>query len=626
MDSDSDDEDVKPKCGNHCLIKCVIKLIPFLSVGSKFIQHISGNILVVMYKFLAESAGDWHGFIQLLCICLQLAINKVYSSYSSKLLNASEHLSCSLDVVIQLQPSLETANLNVVSGLIRVMRNILKLLNQREDSLPKVIYLDHVNSCLSNVPWISLIDEALNDPKCDDSSGRKLLLLGEEDGHLESRLILLGYFLQFLCSLVDQSGLVEREIGSNFNHPILFQITSMIPRVLNCCLCEERDHTMFIIRYFKHKMLMMMIRLSSLINQDYSVLVSWVQLLHKYFEDDLEKPIMELKREEDASLIDSPFLNCTSDLEGQGFGMSHLQRQVIFLFLKCSISLMCSREKNDPPCRTSNLCPSVELKPDQEFCTQRKSLLEIYTWLERQISRNMFMDEKLFLAKHMEFSLSILQLYMHEDDLLFKMLLLQLSLPSSAEKLMCGKRTFQEMKDDILFHVSNIFNPISVFHLFLAELSYDHQVLLDYLISKDTGISCGEYLLRCLRLVCDSWGFFVEFFVDQSITSQSCCKKINAFQDGPNSQSQLSSLGGGDKTYVSLNVDDAEKPKPDISYGRSRGNYYANAKVCLLLLKNSIENLRQKNLFPYNPEALLRRLSRFQELCHKQEEYFISNN
>lgn len=76
---------------------------------------------------------------------------------------------------------------------------------------------------------------------------------------------------------------------------------------------------------------------------------------------------------------------------------------------------------------------------------------------------------------------------------------------------------------------ADVFNPIHLFHLFLAEvplqrrkispksffylrkssfiscckvsvsllqISYDHQVLLDYLISKDTGSICAEYLLR----------------------------------------------------------------------------------------------------------------------------------
>ncbi|XLU77855.1 hypothetical protein S245_001276, partial [Arachis hypogaea] len=44
----------------------------------------------------------------------------------------------------------------------------------------------------------------------------------------------------------------------------------------------------------------------------------------------------------------------------------------------------------------------------------------------------------------------------------------------------------------ILFH-------LHLFYLFLSEASviihYDYQVLLDYLISKDTGIRCAKYLL-----------------------------------------------------------------------------------------------------------------------------------
>ncbi|XLS86498.1 hypothetical protein HN51_036664, partial [Arachis hypogaea] len=48
---------------------------------------------------------------------------------------------------------------------------------------------------------------------------------------------------------------------------------------------------------------------------------------------------------------------------------------------------------------------------------------------------------------------------------------------------------------------------LHLFHLFLSEASvnihYDHQVLLDYLISKDTGISCAKYLLRPSRRFSD---------------------------------------------------------------------------------------------------------------------------
>jgi len=95
---------------------------------------------------------------------------------------------------------------------------------------------------------------------------------------------------------------------------------------------------------------------------------------------------------------------------------------------------------------------------------------------------------------------------------------------------------YQDVMKDFPLALSDIFKPVYLFHLFLCEASimhylsswrltphcyplyqlvyfvklkkayylvlidlqihYDHQVLLDYLISKDTGISCAKYLLR----------------------------------------------------------------------------------------------------------------------------------
>ncbi|KVI02657.1 hypothetical protein Ccrd_019051 [Cynara cardunculus var. scolymus] len=47
--------------------------------------------------------------------------------------------------------------------------------------------------------------------------------------------------------------------------------------------------------------------------------------------------------------------------------------------------------------------------------------------------------------------------------------------------------------------------------------------------------------------------------------------------------------------------------------------FYA-AIDCLLLLKKSVENLHQKNLFPYNPEVLLRR--NFAKACTVSQQTF----
>ncbi|CAL2262501.1 unnamed protein product [Prunus armeniaca] len=135
---------------------------------------------------------------------------------------------------------------------------------------------------------------------------------------------------------------------------------------------------------------------------------------------------------------------------------------------------------------------------------------------------------------------------------------------------------------------------ICLVYLVVQTLSYDHQVLLDYLISKDTGISCAEYLLRCLRKVCDSWSLFVEFLVEDSLAPTK--NHLTFLDDEPD-----------------------EENENGCKHTQNGGQYFKEAKECLLSLKISIEVLHQKNLFPYNPNVLLNSLTRFQELCFEEE-------
>ncbi|XP_057951432.1 uncharacterized protein LOC131146073 isoform X7 [Malania oleifera] len=219
----------------------------------------------------------------------------------------------------------------------------------------------------------------------------------------------------------------------------------------------------------------------------------------------------------------------------------------------------------------------------------------------------------------------ISQYFRHKilDGILFEVLLQLLTVPRRAVQWVCKEREkFKEVKKDILFHVSNLFNPVHLFHLLLAELHYDHLVLLDYLISKDTGTSCAEYLLRCLRAICDSWHIFVEFPPSMEFLDQSQYKKTRVCWDGLSTQLEPSSA---QIRGVVTPVSPEEKCARDYKYGSkncgTRGQPFEEARDCLLMLKNSMENLQQKNLFPYNPGVLLRRLTRFQELCLKQENY-----
>ncbi|KAK6116196.1 hypothetical protein DH2020_050062 [Rehmannia glutinosa] len=131
-------------------------------------------------------------------------------------------------------------------------------------------------------------------------------------------------------------------------------------------------------------------------------------------------------------------------------------------------------------------------------------------------------------------------------------------------------------------------------------IHYDHQVLLDYLISKDTGSSCAEYLLslavfdlnmiaaRSLRIVCNSWSLFVEFPGVEECLGQLYPKRQKVMEDCTAFKGVLS-------------------PTTLKDGGRNYRQPFVAARDCLVSLKTSINSLNQKNLFPYNPQVLLRR-------------------
>lgn len=147
---------------------------------------------------------------------------------------------------------------------------------------------------------------------------------------------------------------------------------------------------------------------------------------------------------------------------------------------------------------------------------------------------------------------------------------------------------------------SSIFDPVHLFHLLLFLLHYDHMVLVDYLISRDVGVLCAQYLLRCLRLVSQSWHAFVDDSVYSTKIEKLNCKRqrISGDKDSDraSSSNQYKNGSGCDKE-----VEDSRK-------------LFLDAKKCLYLLKRTLEDLQKKDLFPYNPKPLLRSLARFQEL------------
>ncbi|KAK2997855.1 hypothetical protein RJ639_025971, partial [Escallonia herrerae] len=590
---------------HNCFTEVIGYLMPLLAVKSQYIQHVAGNLLVVISKFAARFGSYWNEFLRSLCLYLELSLcNSLSSSLESQIKLKS--LDCDPSVIAS-KLLLKNVNWSSVAGIVRVLRTVLKNLKQEFDDQLFIVYLDSVSSCLSNLPLDSLneVHVGENGVSLRSSSGNALIETAY-NGQLKLYFAFCGSLIQLFCSLVAQIGSSEAAVASLDKHPAIHEICSIIPKVLACwCGPEGICSNTCIAPYFRHKILMLMIRLSFQLQLNRTTLSSWLNLIHKYFQDLLLEPITQIEPDQDDCLEGSPFLvGCSG--EKKSFSSRHLQRLAVFLFLRCSFRLINLRERTEEQygCANMKSCLVLDLNWAPEV-SREKILFDLFEWLRRHLPANILVDQEKFSERCTSFALSFLQLYMKEDDMLFEVLLQLFSLPFCSElEIHRGEKTSQEAEDDKLFLASSLFSPIRLLHLFLAELIYDHQVLLDYLISKDTGASCAEYLLRCLRTVCESWNLFAECSLDSNIVNRSSCKKrkLNAHSRGEPSSADVQ----GSTIVVSVE-NECEQHIYGSKHLRTNRLPFEDAVKCLLSLKKSVENLHQKNLFPYNPDVLLRR-------------------
>lgn len=183
-----------------------------------------------------------------------------------------------------------------------------------------------------------------------------------------------------------------------------------------------------------------MLRLSFQIRLDCWILVSWLQLLHNFFQELIRQPITSPEFVQDDCLEGSPFLLINSNGEVYNMCSHHLKRQAIFLFLRCCFSLINPREgaKKLCACLTADSC--LIFDPDLDCIGKRKGLLELYKWLQGHLHLDTFDDYGMYIKNCMNFSLSFLQLFVHEVCLLllsgftFMSLALSLSFFSFLEK------------------------------------------------------------------------------------------------------------------------------------------------------------------------------------------------
>ncbi|CAN6243835.1 unnamed protein product [Urochloa humidicola] len=617
-----------PCDGYGCLANVVSILVDVLGFCSDYVKHSAGNILLSISSALIKFESIWIQFIGLVWTAIHAAAECVHRAHlhttlaqaapsrQSRHLRASDigHLgvlpgpgklsmvqrkqahnalsstidsnscdiTCASTNITNFMTVLEQCGPNIsaqiMPSLFRVLHAILKFLKHSDSELKDdfiCLSIHHVQ----NMPWVTFhqlyTGELVNCVKdsrfgfCNDSA---------QSG------IMLGSFLQLLCSLLEQS-----YMESTDEQDIYVKLLDIVPKIA-ASLHEKHDGPHILYQYLKHKFLMVMMRLKPYMQQDCSHIVCCLKLLRQYFHGLLHEPLRQHIAKLDNCLEGSPFLlNMVGLVESQDKSIRHLQRKAIYLFISYSICLSYNGNDGKLQC----LCKRDEYLLDHKVqgCSDHCrcfGLSEISDWFQR-----CYLDMSFDSKSSTDFALSFLELYMEEDDMLFSILLQLLDAPLIFLKI--DNMNTTELIGAKLF--SSIFDPVHLFHLLLFLLHYDHMVLVDYLISKDVGVQCAQYLLRCLRLVSQSWHAFADDSIYLTKIEKLNCKR------------QKTSRASSSKEYNDGSGCDKE--------AKNSQKLFLDAKVCLYSLKRTVEDLQKKALFPYNPKPLLRSLVRFEELCER---------
>ncbi|KAJ3706059.1 hypothetical protein LUZ61_009764 [Rhynchospora tenuis] len=551
-----------------CLANIVISMVNFFEHDSEFVQHLTANILFTISTSLIEADGIWVKFLLFVWITLVITMLSICGAASpcsqfqstSLLKEITKHKMSSLDMgsseIESFVSVLQLARANLTSqtvlGLFQVLHKMRKYLKNKVDHEGELEekFISLSVKFLQTVPWD---------------------LYGKTDfGSSKMKAVLSGCILQFVCSLIQKNDFEDSQNSEMEVSNLHREVGDLVPKFLSCFfgLSDGEKH---LVQFMKHKILMLMIRLSFYPHQnDTSCIILWLRFLKEYFPDLLYKPFSNYTITPKCCLEESPFFPSFSDkLASLNIQTRHLQRQALLLFFKCCFGLIqasngiekehcfCGKETSLIDCGTQLCC----------YCCGNIGLSEMSDWLKCA-----FVCQVDTLKSPIYFGLSFLQLLMDEDDMLFCMLLLL-----QDASLLTLHIESKGACYNYLHHLSSIIDPVRLFHLLLFSLKYDHLVLIDYLISKDTGVLCARYLLRCLKFVSQSWQSFAEFSVPQLQET-----------DPSNKRPKLSN---------------------EVRDASTSSKAFGDAKECLISLKNTLDDLHKKNLFPYNPKALLRRYS-----------------
>lgn len=152
---------------------------------------------------------------------------------------------------------------------------------------------------------------------------------------------------------------------------------------------------------------MLMVRLVGEISIDRAIFHSCLELLHKYFEEDLNRKLTLIKVADTSALRDSPFSRSAYEEGVFKASQPNLQRLAMLLFLKCAVSMITLER-----CVCANSLTSADL--EVKCCDARKGVAELYIWLLGQYPIDSIVDCHTYVEMCKTFDSSLLQLFVNE--------------------------------------------------------------------------------------------------------------------------------------------------------------------------------------------------------------------
>uniref|UniRef100_A0A8C4EHG0 Lines homolog 1 n=1 Tax=Dicentrarchus labrax TaxID=13489 RepID=A0A8C4EHG0_DICLA len=161
-------------------------------------------------------------------------------------------------------------------------------------------------------------------------------------------------------------------------------------------------------------------------------------------------------------------------------------------------------------------------------------------------------------------------------------------------------------------------NPHCHFLLLLQSISFDHSILLDFLISTETCFL--EYFVRYLKCLRADWRGFTA--ACGRICVSDCHLSLTASRGSDLQKQYESSPSTGllredrrpeGSSLLVLHNEQTPCPNTPPPSGQVNCETSARAVLCLSELREVVTKLQTKKLFPYNPSSLLKLLAQIQQ-------------